>query len=135
MLKQINRENKMANIFQQLHYTPFECEILDFIKENKKSIEYDKQAELSENGYPVGTKHIVRIWNDTRRLEACLTKYPNSNSSTRYFFTCNDVDKNKTFCKLCPLYDINYKYGKFAYKVYTKMLKHYIRQHGCPVCR
>ena len=125
----------MANIFQQIRYTPMECHILDFIKENKKSIEYDKQAELSENGYPVGTKHIVRIWNDTRRLEACLTKYKHRDNTVRYFFTCTDADKNRTFCKLCNLYDINYKSGDFATKVYNKMLKHYIKQHGCPVCR
>ena len=125
----------MANIFQQIRYTPFECAILDFIKENKKSIEYDKDTEFSENGYPVGTRHIVRIWNDTRRLEACLTKYQHKDNTTRYFFTCTDADKNRAFCKLCSLYDINYKHGDFASKVYTKMLNHYIRQHGCPVYR
>jgi hypothetical protein len=127
----------MANIFQQLYYTPHECTILDFIKKNKDSIEYAIQPELEKGGYQIGTMHIVRIWNNKRRLEASITTYPNRDSKLRYFYTCTESEKedNRAACRYCKLYDINYKSDEFASKVYNKMLKHYIRQHGRPKCR
>lgn len=128
----------MANIFQKLHYTPQQCTILDFIKNNKKSIEYTVQPEL-EGGYQIGTMYIVRIWNNTRRLEASITTYPNRDSRTCYFYTCADnttKQESRTACRYCGLYDIDYKYGEFASKIYSKMLRHYTRQHGRPTkCR
>ena len=129
----------MANIFQQLRYTPMECHILDFIKENKKSIEYAIEPELEKSGYQIGTMYIMRIWNNERRLEASITTYPNRDSRTCYFYTCADnsaKEDNRAACRYCKLFDIDYKYGEFASKVYNKMLKHYIRQHGRPTkCR
>ena len=124
----------MANLFQKILLSKTQCKALDFIKENKDSVEYSKSEKFDEFGMLIGTKHTVRISTDKMLLQATLTKYktvyPFRDSDVLYIFQCNQLFQSK--CNRCALKTPVCEYSSFASTVYTKMLNHYVAKHGCP---
>lgn len=125
----------MANIIQKIFYSPIQCKVLDFIKENKDKIEYNKCDKFDEWDVSIGIMHKVRISANNKILQATLTKYktnyPFRDSDVSYSFVCN-VPHTTAKCQDCALKKPIVEYSGFASTVYTKMLNHYVAKHGCP---
>lgn len=137
MLKQTKKGIKMASLFQRILFTPIQCKVLDFIKDNPDSVKYYKSCETDRSDRIIGMRHHVGIDTTTMSLNAELIKYknPNRDPYASYTFTCKEnTCKNKT-CALRgePFFECSYGNG-FATQVYTRMLNNYVAKNGCP-CR
>ena len=128
----------MANVFQRIFYSPIECKVLDFIKENKNKVEYYKEPKIDEFNVNVGITHNVSICADGMVLNAKLTKYrqnfPFRDSDISYTFHCTQP-KEQNKCNDCTFSKPVNGFCGFASTVYAKMLNHYIAIHGCPCQR
>ena len=132
----------MANILQKIFYTKDQCAILDLIKANKDSVNYNKDDKHDKRGRVIGTIHKVTIETNDHALSAHFIKYK-PNIAKLPCFSENEV--SYTFVDRRPYMITGGRMvvgtvhcgnnDDFAHKVYKQMLNHYIRQHGCPVCR
>lgn len=126
----------MANIFQRWFFTPMQCKILDFIKENKDSVAYHKHSLTDTFHYHIGTVHTVSINADDMLLHATLTKYSKESTPDEVYYSFQCTKPVKEECRHCSLRTSNISgRDEFASKVYVKMLDHYVAQHGCPCGR
>jgi hypothetical protein len=125
----------MANILEKIFYTKTQCRILDFIKNNRDSVNYVQVPKMDKMDMQIGIVHRVSIKTDDTMVLAELTKYktfyPFRDMDISYTFHC---DKPKTEkCKNCDARETISEYNGFASTVYTKMLNAYMIKHGCPV--
>lgn len=122
----------MATIFQRIRYTKNQCAILDFIEQNKTSITYSKSQVLDGLCRPFNTTHVLHAEKDGMDLFATLIKYHDTerydNKSSYCFSRFNMLDGNSAnqYPKSASEKD------GFAHIVYSKMLNHYVAQHGLP---
>lgn len=121
----------MANIFQRIIYTPFQCGILDLIKKNADSVTYHKTIIKDDFGIQIGCEHYVKIATPCKELTAKLVKKNGKVESESYCFVCEKRDCNKPcwFQNGRPFAESN---NAFVSKVYTTMLNHYVARHGLP---
>jgi len=121
----------MATIFQRIRYTKNQCAILDFIEQNKASITYSKSQVLDNLNRPFETTHVLHAQNGGMDLFATLIKYHDSeryDNEVSYSFSHFNLYGNPAnqYPKSAS------EKGGFAHTVYSKMLNHYVAQHGVP---
>ena len=130
----------MANIFQRIFHTPVQCMIMDFIQDNKDSVQYTKENASTAYGLHIGKTHTVKIETDEVVLSASLTKYkpfvlgvPCTKENEA---SCSLVCKKPYTTKNNRVFfgTILHESDAFSGKVYKKMLDNYIAKNGCP-CR
>ena len=126
----------MANFIQRWLFTPRQCAILDFIKNHKNSVEYQKHPKEDIFHYHIGTVHRVSINADDMLLTATLTRYSKESTPDELYYSFECTIPVNEECEHCSL-RTNPVNGsdEFASKVYVKMLNHYVAQHGCPCGR
>ena len=121
----------MATIFQRIIYKPYQCKILDFIRDNANSVTYSSTRISNTLGQKIGRQHTVKITTPDRELSATLIKQNNKVKSVSYCIVCEKPCSNE-MCILQsgrPFAEFD---NKFVSKVYDKMLNHYVAKNGLP---
>ena len=139
---QIIKVNRMTNIFQKWFLPKEHWMILDIIDKNAADIKYCAINNDAYKWYTLSlttkefllTASLRKDLHDEKPFSHASYTLHCLNAHQCKYIDCTMHNKKHEIEREAFSYETS-QCAKFTFRVYNKMLNHYVKRHGCPMCR